>query len=131
MISNPEYLLPAYGANLLVLIPVLASLVRANGTASVFGTTTPDSPALRWLVVSLWGAVLAASAGGLIWPAFFAPVVLIQIVYKGTWLIAFVLPTVRRKGSGAVPVGVAVVFLGIVLTYPVAFALATGVGRGG
>jgi hypothetical protein len=117
MIANPQWLLPAYIANILILAPVCYAMVAGSGVAGVFEGKVAESAGLRLMVGSLWLAILLASLAGLRWPAFFAPVVLIQIVYKATWLAAFVLPL--WQAGQPIPGGITAVFVGIVIAYPV------------
>ena len=108
----------AYAANLFILVPVVPALAFGGGVASVFDGKVDESAGLRLLVASLWGAILVASAIGLIWPRPFWPVLLVQIVYKSAWLIVFVWPLWRAGGADVVPLGVAGTFVAIVGTYP-------------
>jgi hypothetical protein len=82
-----------------------------------------ESSGLRLMVGSLWCAILLASIAGLAQPGFFAPVLIIQVIYKAMWLALFVVPT-WRMGT-AVPLGITSVFIAIVISYPVLFWLAT------
>lgn len=106
----------AYAANIIILVPVVWSMFFSGGTAGVFEGKVSDSEGLRYLVGSLWLAILLGSAAGLAWPAVFAPLILVQIVYKLTWLATYVWP--HRDDPGA-PVGISLTFLAIVLTYPI------------
>lgn len=119
---NVVWLYPAYIANIVILVPVLISLVPQGGTERIFAAGLAESDGLRLLVASLWSAICVTSLAGLIWPAFFAPVLLIQIIYKSLWLMLFVVPLLRA--GEVIPSGVASVFLMIVLTYPVLFYMA-------
>ncbi|MEL7230231.1 MAG: hypothetical protein AAGK38_10030 [Pseudomonadota bacterium] len=83
---------------------------------AVFGPSVSEEPGLRLLVASLWSAILIASVAGLIWPAFFAPLLVVQIIYKALWLGLFVYPL--WQATAAYPTGPAHVFVVIVLTYP-------------
>lgn len=56
------------------------------------------------------------SVFGLFMPVLFAPLLLVQIIYKALWLTLFVLPLVLA-GKPA-PWGIASIFAAIVLTYP-------------
>ena len=120
-IQYPAWLIPAYVANILILLPVCYSMFFGNGVASVFEGKVAESEGLRLLAGSLWLAILIASAAGLAAPAMFAPVLLIQIVYKSVWLLAFVLPLITA--GKPFPVGIAAVFLLIVIVYPVLYLL--------
>lgn len=106
----------AYLANILILVPVCWAMFFGNAMASVFQGTVTDSLGLRLLVGSLWAAILSASVFGLFMPVLFAPLLLVQIIYKALWLTLFVLPLVLA-GKPA-PWGIASIFAAIVLTYP-------------
>jgi hypothetical protein len=87
--------------------------------ASAVGGAVNESPGLRLLVGSLWSAILVASIAGLVQPKFFAPVILIQVFYKAMWLLTFVVPAIQSNTDA--PTGISIVFLLIVLTYPILF----------
>lgn len=106
----------AYLANILILVPVCWAMFFGNAMASVFQGAVTDSLGLRLLVGSLWAAILSASVFGLFMPVLFAPLLLVQIIYKALWLTLFVLPLVLA-GKPA-PWGIASIFAAIVLTYP-------------
>jgi hypothetical protein len=106
----------AYGANILILLPVLVAL-SARGTASVFGPGVPDSPALRLLVASLWSAILVCSVLGLGWPRQMSAILLLQVIYKTAWLATFVIPAWRN--GAPVPWGPALTFVPIILLWPI------------
>jgi hypothetical protein len=108
----------AYTANILILLPTVRTMLLGSGTARILEERVTESAGLRLMVGSLWAAILLASIAGLAWPRFFAPVLLIQIVYKSLWLALFVVPAARRTGFGSIPAGISVTFLLIVLTYP-------------
>ncbi len=114
-----------YAANIFVLVPVVWSMFFSGGTEGVFEGKVTDSEGLRLLVGSLWLAILAGSLAGLIWPAIFAPLLLVQIVYKATWLVTYVWP---NRGDPGIPMGISAIFLGIVLTYPL-LLWASGIWR--
>ncbi len=115
----PALLRLAYAANILILVPVCWAMFFGQGVVSVFQGTVAESAGLRLLVGSLWAAILAGSVAGLFAPAFFAPLLLIQIFYKALWLALFVAPLVIA-GRDA-PWGIATIFAAIVLTYPYIF----------
>ena len=120
---KPSILWLAYAANVVVLVPVVWSMFASGGTQGVFEGKVADSPGLRLLVGSLWLAILLASVAGFLAPRFFAPLLLVQVVYKSAWLAAFVAPLTMREGWEAAPQGIAIAFAGIVATYPVIFWL--------
>jgi hypothetical protein len=115
-LPQPAWLIPAYVANILILIPVCYGMFFGGGVADVFNGKVTESEGLRLLVGSLWFAILVASILGLFKPAFFAPLLLVQIIYKSLWLLAFVLP-IYAAGK-AIPMGISVTFVAIVVTYP-------------
>jgi hypothetical protein len=123
--AGPAILKVAYFANIVILVPVCWGMFAGGGVATVFQGQVAESAGLRLLVGSLWAAILLASIAGLVWPLFFAPVLLIQIVYKTLWLAVFVAPLVVAQRSAEVPWGVSTIFALIVLTYPVIFWLGT------
>lgn len=107
-----------YAANIVILVPVVYGMLAGRGVQSVFQGRIEDSEGLRLLVASLWSAILIGSVAGLWWPRFFAPLILMQIIYKALWLCLFVVPLGIRSGGNAIPAGISSVFLAIVLTYP-------------
>ena len=115
----------AYAANILILVPVVWSMFFSGGTLGVFEGKVADSEGLRFLVGSLWLAILLGSIAGLFAPAIFAPLLLVQIVYKATWLATWVWP--NREDPG-IPLAISMIFLGIVLIWPVLLWL-SGVWR--
>lgn len=106
----------AYAVNILILVPVLLALSR--GVDGVFAGRVADSEGLRWLVFSLWLAILLLSTAGLFRPRELWPVLALQVIYKGAWLAVFALPLAVREGMGAVPWGVAATFIPIVILWP-------------
>ena len=108
----------AYGANILILAPVVLWLVRAEGTAIIFGPAMAESQGLRLLVVALWSAILLCSAVGLLAPRLFVGILVLQIIYKSIWLICYVAPVWREQGAAAVPWGPAVCFAAIIAIWP-------------
>jgi len=123
MITSPHWLYAPYLLNILILVPVCYSLFFGNGVSAIFEGTVEPSSGLGLLVASLWLSILIASVAGLLWPAFFAPVILIQIIYKSVWLLTFILPLIMA--GKAYPAGISVCFILIIITYPVFFWLAT------
>jgi hypothetical protein len=118
-------LLVAYAANITILVPVCFAMLR--GTEAVFEGTVAPSDGLRLLVFSLWAAILLASVLGLVWPAVFWPVLLLQVIYKSLYLAIFVAP--RVVAGLPVPRGVTATFAAIVALWP--FLIAAGFGAFG
>ncbi|MGB3469437.1 MAG: hypothetical protein WBA51_01275 [Erythrobacter sp.] len=116
MLEGGGLLRIAYAANIVILVPVVWSMFFSGGTSGVFEGKITDSEGLRYMVASLWLAILLGSVAGLAFPAVFAPLLLVQIVYKATWLISWVWP---HRADPGIPFGISMVFLGIVLIWPV------------
>jgi hypothetical protein len=122
MITEPNWLYFAYGFNILILVPVVYATLFGGGVTNVFESKVPESAGLRLMIGSLWFAILVSSVAGFVCPEFFAPVVIVQVIYKSLWLLLFILPLAR---SGApIPIGITAVFGLIVVSYPVLFWLA-------
>ncbi len=116
--SSINLLKIAYVGNIIILVPVVHAMFSGRGVSDVFAGRVDESLGLRLLVASLWTAILLGSIAGLWWPRFFAAVLPIQILYKSLWLALFVIPLAQRSGWDAVPKGISITFLIIVLTYP-------------
>ena len=114
---NP--LLFPYIFNILVLIPVglLTLLGGERGGQLACQNKFPESEGFRTILGSLWTAILLGSILGLIFPVQMSPLLLVQVIYKSLWLLVFVLPLSLKGRSSEVPWGIAVTFLGIVVSY--------------
>lgn len=114
----------AYAANLAILGPVLVSMFRDRSPKpiSAFQGQVENSDGLRLLVASLWSSIFLLSVAGLFQPRTFAPLLLMQVIYKFIYLTIFVAPTLRSRGVRAIPVGLSVCFLLIVIIWPLIIA---------
>jgi hypothetical protein len=115
----------AYGANIVILVPVCMAMYRPTGTIEVFRNTVPESAGLRLMVASLWTAILLASIFGLARPDAVKLVIPLQVIYKSIWLATFIAPKLTNGNRSEIPVGIATTFLLIVLTYPVIYWFTT------
>lgn len=106
-----------YAANVLVAGWIaLTSLISPQWAArTVFSGAYTPSEVMR-LVGCLWLAIALLSIAGLFRPQEFALVFLLQLLYKGTWLLAVALPAWRN--GQPFPGGMAVFFLVWVLVLP-------------
>ena len=106
-----------YLANVLVAgwisISSLASPKKA--AATVFQNAYQPTEVMR-LVGCLWLAIAVLSILGLWRPLSFSPVLLVQLIYKGTWLLVVALPATRN--GQPYPSGMALFFLIWVLVLP-------------
>ena len=106
-----------YLANVFVAGSIAYSCLRGpeRAAASVFQHAYAPSPAMT-LVGCLWLAIAVLSLLGLWRPVTFAPVLLLQFIYKGVWLAAVAYPAFRA--DAAYPRGMASFFVVWVLVLP-------------
>jgi hypothetical protein len=83
--------------------------------ATVFQNAYQSTEVIR-LVGCLWLAIAILSLLGLWRPISFSPILLVQLVYKGTWLLVVALPAIRSNQP--YPSGMAIFFLIWVLVLP-------------
>lgn len=106
----------AYVVNVLILLPIaLPTLLRWYATDQ---ERFVESAGWRVTVGAVWTAILLLSLLGLAQPVRYAPVLLLQWVYKSLWLLVYALPRWRRGQAHAVPWGIAASFGVIVLLWP-------------
>src|SRR5690349_1805786 len=95
------------------------SLFRARGLVNpVFENAEATSEATR-ICGCFWLAIAIASLLGLFNPEKYGPVLLIQLVYKGSYLLFSYLPQ-RLRGETKLPYGIALFFAIWVLVLPFA-----------
>ncbi len=112
-----NYLLIPYFANIVILVPV--ALGSLTGLLPISRGHFPESPGWRVMTGSLWTGILVCSILGLFNPIVFAPILLLQVVYKTLWLFFYVLPRLKNSASRKeIHWGIAVSFLLIVIFYP-------------
>ena len=110
-------LLIPYFANIAILVPV--AFGSLTGLLPISRGRFPESPGWRTITGSLWTAILLCSIAGLFYPFVFAPILLLQVIYKTIWLVFYVLPRLRNADSRKeIHLGIAVSFLLIVIFYP-------------
>ncbi len=83
--------------------------------ASVFTNAYLSTEVMR-LVGCLWLGIAVLSFFGLWQPMIFSPVLLLQLIYKGTWLLVVALPAIRTHQP--YPTAMAVFFLLWVIVLP-------------
>ena len=108
-----------YFANIVVagLAGYLTLFVTESAARNVFGGTAESSPALR-LVGAYWLSIAIFSAVGMWWPLVMSPVLLVQLFYKGGWLMAVAAPAYFGGRSGEVPGGLTAFFVLWVVILP-------------
>ncbi len=73
-----------------------SSISNPTRAASTIFENAYESTELIKLVGCLWLAITVLSALGLWKPMTFTPVFLLQLCYKGTWLIVVAIPAIRQ-----------------------------------
>lgn len=108
-----------FAANVVVAGTVGALTLFAPEFAArtVFSGAAVASPGLR-VTGSLWLAIAFLSLFGVSRPREFAVVLLLQLVYKGAWLLVVALPALRARGPAPFPGGMALFFAVWVLVLP-------------
>ena len=106
-----------YFANIIVAgwIGISSLFFPKTAIATVFSNAYQPSELVR-LVGALWLAIALLSVLGLWKPITFSPVLLLQLFYKGGWLIVVALPAMLNGIN--YPKGMAVFFLIWVLVLP-------------
>lgn len=80
-------------------------LSPAAAVTNVFSGAYSETEVIR-LVGCLWVAIAILSAFGLFAPQTFSPVLLLQLIYKGGWLIVVALPAILNGKPYPVPMAV-------------------------
>lgn len=106
-----------YIANIIVAgyIGVTSLIFPKHSSATIFQNSYPSTDVIR-LVGCLWLAIAVLSVFGLWRPISFSPVLLLQLIYKGTWLLVVAMPAIKNKQ--AFPSSMAVFFLVWVVVLP-------------
>lgn len=106
----------AYTLNIIMLLPIaVPTIFRLFPTDQ---NSFAESEGWRKLIGSVWLGILILSTLGLVYPLLFCPILMLQIIYKSTWLLSFVLPKVIKSQYSDIPAGITISFVFIVLTYP-------------
>ncbi len=106
-----------YIANIIVAgyIGITSLFFPKLSSATIFQNTYQATDIIR-LVGCLWLAIAVLSLLGLWRPITFSPVLLLQLVYKGSWLLVVAIPAIKNNQS--YPSGMATFFLVWVLVLP-------------
>jgi hypothetical protein len=109
----------AYVCNILILVPIaLTALLSDRAATLIFENKFAAAPELTKLVGCLWTAILLGSIAGLVDPRGMRMLLMFQVVYKALFLATVLLPMAFRSGWGALPQGLTITFLLIVLLWP-------------
>lgn len=87
-----------YVLNILVAGQIAISAITNPSKAAIttFGNAYPSTEVVR-LVGCFWLAIALLSVLGLWKPITFSTVLLVQLIYKGTWLLVVALPAIRHE----------------------------------
>jgi hypothetical protein len=109
----------SYLVNIVILLPVaLATAFSKFGAEIVIqGKFSVDTP-YRILVGCLWTAILGCSILGLFSPQRMVGILILQVFYKALFLGLVVFPLWQSQGVEAVPFGLSLSFMAIVITWP-------------
>lgn len=88
----------AYGLDFAVTLwfscVILGGRSRSVLNEVLLSGTTGRSAVLARLIGSIWLAMSVALLAGICWPVLMAPILILQLIYKGFWLLVF------SRGSG-------------------------------
>ncbi|MCB0647505.1 MAG: hypothetical protein KDC49_12640 [Saprospiraceae bacterium] len=106
-----------YVANIIVAsyIGITSLFFPQTAGKIIFQGVYPNTDIIR-LVGSLWLSIAVLSLLGLWRPLTFSPVLLLQLIYKTSWLVVVVIPAIRNGQN--YPTGMASFFLVWVLILP-------------
>jgi len=106
-----------YIANIIVAgyIGITSLFFPKLSSATIFQNAYQTTDIIR-LVGCLWFAIAVLSVFGLWRPLTFSPVLLLQLIYKGSWLLVVAIPALRHNQT--YPSGMATFFLVWVLVLP-------------
>ncbi len=106
-----------YIANIIVAgwISISSLFYPKIAATTVFQNAYQPTEVMR-LVGCLWLAIAVLSILGLYRPISFSPILLVQFIYKGTWLLVVVLPAIKNNQN--YPSGMALFFLIWVIVLP-------------
>ncbi len=106
-----------YAANILVAgwISITSIFFPKISATYIFQNAYPATDVNR-LVGCLWLAIAVLSVAGLWRPLTFCPVLVLQLIYKGTWLLGVAMPAIYSNQQ--YPSGMAIFFLIWVVVLP-------------
>jgi len=119
----------AYVVNIVVLLPIVMATIFRIFPADE--GRFDESEGWRLLVGGLWTGIVVLSVLGLFQPVLYSPVLLLQVIYKSIWLVAYVAPRLARRETSAVPWKMASCFVAIVAVWPFVLPWAYLLGSGG
>ena len=108
-----------FAANVVVagIVGALSLFLPNVAERTVFSGTATASVAMQ-VVGAFWLAIALLSVAGLFRPVIFAPVLLAQLLYKGSWLMVVAAPAYMAGRGNEMPGGITAFFLVWVLVLP-------------
>ncbi len=109
-----------YAANVIVAgaVGLTSLLAPVTAARTVWQQSAmPNDAAIR-VTGALWTAIAILSVAGIRWPVAMAPVLVLQLVYKGLWLAIVAVPAIMARDGRPVPSGIATFFLIWILLLP-------------
>lgn len=108
-----------FGANIVVAGTVGFLSLFQTGVAGLGVFSGKDSPGPAMAMTgAFWLAICLLSIVGLFFPVRMAPVLLLQLLYKGGWLLAFAAPAFIQGRGQEIPGGIAAFFTVWVVLLP-------------
>jgi hypothetical protein len=106
-----------YFANIIVAgwISIMSIFYPKTAATTIFENAYQTTDVIR-LVGCLWLSIAILSILGLWRPISFSPILLVQLIYKGAWLLIVALPAIRNNQN--YPSGMALFFLIWVVILP-------------
>ena len=108
------YVVNVFGAGA---VGVLTLFAPALAVKRVFEGKSQQTPSLR-ILGSMWLAISLLSLIGVFKPEQMVVVLLVQLIYKGSWLLVVALPAVMAKKKDDLPMGSVWIFAVYVLVLP-------------
>jgi len=107
-----------YIANIIVAgwISITSLIFPETAQSSIFQNTFQYSEHIR-LIGALWGGIFILSIIGLFYPLKMSPVLVLQLIYKGSWLLVVALPNIIQHKP--FPTGMATFFIIWVVILPI------------
>ena len=111
MTATESALRLVYAANILVAGAVGTATLFAPMAAArnVFEGVIEFWPATR-IIGAFWLAIAVMSVAGLVRPFAFIPILVLQLLYKGGWLLAVAVPALIAGRGHSIPTGVSISF---------------------
>ena len=111
------FLIFIYVANICLtgVVGSISLFATSKAPRFVFNDAYEENDSMR-VIGSFWIAIGIVSLMGIFRPVKFCPILVVQIIYKGLFLIVEVIPKLARKEP--IPIGVAAFFLAWVVLLP-------------